>query len=209
MIVIYARRDAVDAGHVVARFWRADERRGGVRRSRVVLTPRCWRQVARNYFHAATVTTKPGHRGEHEGNRKTIVQGMPVETGEPVATTRAFFAPTGASDTRHSLRPLFWAELCLQTSGAVRRENEKSRVAHPSRRAQERAPQDEVSLEQRPHGEEAPTGPREARPDDRLRAVSNHEDKTRPAPSGASRNDRTCNDERRPKSACPHRASTR
>jgi hypothetical protein len=26
-----------------------------------------------------------------------------------------------------------------------------------------------------PHGEEAPTGPREARPDDRLRAVSNHE----------------------------------
>jgi hypothetical protein len=32
-----------------------------------------------------TVTTKPDHRGEHEGNRKTIVQGMPVETGEPVA----------------------------------------------------------------------------------------------------------------------------
>jgi hypothetical protein len=26
-----------------------------------------------------------------------------------------------------------------------------------------------------PHGEEAPTGPRKARPDDRLRAVSNHE----------------------------------
>src|SRR4051812_38489757 len=26
-----------------------------------------------------------------------------------------------------------------------------------------------------PHGEEAPTGPRVARPDDRLRAVSNHE----------------------------------
>jgi hypothetical protein len=55
-----------------------------------------------------TVTTKPDHRGEPEGNRKTIAQGMPVETGEPVATTRAFFAQTtGASDTRHSLRPLF------------------------------------------------------------------------------------------------------
>ncbi|HEY9453416.1 MAG TPA: hypothetical protein VIR82_12130 [Bradyrhizobium sp.] len=26
-----------------------------------------------------------------------------------------------------------------------------------------------------PHGEEAPPGPREVRPDDRLRAVSNHE----------------------------------
>jgi hypothetical protein len=25
----------------------------------------------------ATVATKPGHRGEHEGNRKTIAQGRP------------------------------------------------------------------------------------------------------------------------------------
>ncbi|HEY1630012.1 MAG TPA: hypothetical protein VGF56_01790, partial [Rhizomicrobium sp.] len=31
------------------------------------------------------VAKKPGHQGEHEGNRKTIAQGMPVETGEPVA----------------------------------------------------------------------------------------------------------------------------
>jgi hypothetical protein len=38
-------QDAVDAGLVVARFVRADERRGGVRRSRVVLTPQGWRQV--------------------------------------------------------------------------------------------------------------------------------------------------------------------
>ncbi len=40
-----------------------------------------------------TVTTKPGHRGEHEGNRKTIVQGMPVETGEPVADYRILCGP--------------------------------------------------------------------------------------------------------------------
>jgi 2-haloacid dehalogenase len=40
------------------------------------------------------VTTKPGHREELEGNRKTIAQGMPVDPGEPVATTGAFFAPT-------------------------------------------------------------------------------------------------------------------
>jgi hypothetical protein len=32
-----------------------------------------------------TVTKTPGCRGEHEGNRKAIAQGMPVETGEPVA----------------------------------------------------------------------------------------------------------------------------
>jgi hypothetical protein len=71
---------------VVARFTRVDERRGGVRRSRVVLTPRCWRQVLeRQRFPGMTVTKTPGHRGEHEGNRRTIAQGMPVETGEPVA----------------------------------------------------------------------------------------------------------------------------
>ena len=37
------------------------------------------------------MTTKPGHREELEGNRKTIAQGMPVDPGEPVATTGAFF----------------------------------------------------------------------------------------------------------------------
>ena len=31
---------------------------------------------------------KPGHRGEHEVSRKAIVQGMPVETGEPVEDYR-------------------------------------------------------------------------------------------------------------------------
>ena len=43
---------------------------------------------------------------------------------------------------------------------------------NPSRRGLSAAPQDEVSVscsELNPHGEEPPTGPREARPDDRLR----------------------------------------
>src|SRR6202012_4722813 len=35
-----------------------------------------------------TVTNKPGRRGEHEISRKTIAQGMPVETGEPVEDYR-------------------------------------------------------------------------------------------------------------------------
>jgi hypothetical protein len=39
------------------------------RRSRVVLTPRRWRQVRRRRLRLMTVTNKPGHRGEHEGNR--------------------------------------------------------------------------------------------------------------------------------------------
>ena len=29
-------------------------------------------------FARVMVATKPGHQGEREGNRKTIVQGMPV-----------------------------------------------------------------------------------------------------------------------------------
>jgi len=39
------------------------------------------------------VARKPGRPGELEGNRKTIAQGMPVATGEPVALPRAFFCP--------------------------------------------------------------------------------------------------------------------
>jgi hypothetical protein len=34
----------------------------------------------------ATVAKEPGHRGEHEGNRKTIAQGRPGFSGEPVVT---------------------------------------------------------------------------------------------------------------------------
>jgi hypothetical protein len=30
----------------------------------------------------ATVTKKPDHRGEHEGNRKTIAQGRPGVSGD-------------------------------------------------------------------------------------------------------------------------------
>jgi len=42
----------------------------GGRRSRVVLTPRRWRQAATMLLHcAAMVATKPGHQGEREGNR--------------------------------------------------------------------------------------------------------------------------------------------
>jgi hypothetical protein len=46
MIVTNVGWDAVDAGPVVARFFCAGTSgEAGVRRSRVVLTPRCWRQV--------------------------------------------------------------------------------------------------------------------------------------------------------------------
>src|SRR6478672_13631802 len=71
----------------------------------------------------ATVSNKPGHRGEHEVSRKTIARGMPGRSGVTVVTTLGClfsFGPeaAGASCARHSLRPLFSeARTFLQTSG--------------------------------------------------------------------------------------------
>jgi hypothetical protein len=45
-----------------------DEQRSSGRRSRVVLAPRCWRQVARKFLRSDG-GKKAGHRGELEGNR--------------------------------------------------------------------------------------------------------------------------------------------
>jgi hypothetical protein len=50
------------------------------RRSRVVLTPRRWRQVC-GVFRVTTVAKKPGHRGEREVSCKTIARGMPDVAG--------------------------------------------------------------------------------------------------------------------------------
>jgi hypothetical protein len=61
------------------------------RRSRVVLTPRRWRQVGGKVIPQATVANKPGHRGEHEAADKTIARGMSGETGVTVVTTLVCF----------------------------------------------------------------------------------------------------------------------
>ncbi len=119
------RRDAVDAHGA------NDERRRGGRRSRVVLTPRRWCQVGGRRFRQMTVANKPGHRGEHEGNRKTIARGMPgffrCDRGD-CYWHGLFFLPcqaAGALGARHSLRPLIGGQgISRQTSDASRRENE-------------------------------------------------------------------------------------
>src|SRR5258707_7675732 len=59
----------------------------------------------------ATVSNKPGHRGEREVSRKTIARGMPGRSGVTVVTTLVclfYFAceAAGASSARDSLRPL-------------------------------------------------------------------------------------------------------
>src|SRR5450755_3168463 len=73
--VTNAGRDAVDADGA------KDEGAGRGRRSRVVLTPRRWRQVRGKQFSRMTVANKPGHRGEHEAVVKTIARGMPGVPG--------------------------------------------------------------------------------------------------------------------------------
>jgi hypothetical protein len=69
-IVTNARWDAVDAEAAT------DERGRCGRRNRVVLTPRCWRQVVWSYPRGDG-DNKAGHRGERAISRKTIAQGRP------------------------------------------------------------------------------------------------------------------------------------
>jgi hypothetical protein len=100
---------AVDAGGVGAflRGRNADR----VRRSRVVLKPRCWLQVGGKY-PADDGDNKPAHRGEHDISRKAIAQGMSECFRSPVCSCAPLFAQfahetAGAACTRHSLLPLF------------------------------------------------------------------------------------------------------
>src|SRR6266436_5556892 len=60
----------------------------------------------------ATVSNKPGHRGEREVSRKTIACGNAGCSGGPVVTTLVCFVyfareAAGAFGARHSPRPLF------------------------------------------------------------------------------------------------------
>src|SRR6266849_6435440 len=79
------------------------------RRSRVVLTPRRWRQVGggNSVDDGGKKARSPGSTNE---TVKTIAWGMPGDSGVTVVTNaRAFYTPraaAGASDARHSLRPL-------------------------------------------------------------------------------------------------------
>ena len=101
-------------------------RQARVRSSRVVLSPRCWRQVGgecdfrpQRARHAEIRSRRglasPVPRGEHGVSRKAIAQGVPDCLGEPVVTTCLWaFYPfparegccEAASGARHSLRPL-------------------------------------------------------------------------------------------------------
>jgi hypothetical protein len=67
-----------------------DERRSSGRRSRVVLTPRCWRQVDGG-DSVSDGGKKAGHREEREVTVKTIARGMPGVFGVTVVTNACAF----------------------------------------------------------------------------------------------------------------------
>src|SRR5882672_11139311 len=80
-----------------------------VRRSRVVLTPRCWRQVG-GKCPADDGGKRAVHRGELAISRKAIAQGRPECSRCPVCSCALLFAQiareiAGAARTRSSLRP--------------------------------------------------------------------------------------------------------
>jgi hypothetical protein len=79
----------------------------------------------------ATVSTKHGHRGEHEVSRKTIARGMPGDSGVTVVTMLVCFFHCTRGCGR-IVRPAFpapsdfWADVFCKTSDASRREIAKS-----------------------------------------------------------------------------------
>jgi len=106
MIATNVGRVAVDAGSA------DNERHESVRRRRVVLTSRCWRQCTwRQQLSGRDGGKRAVLRGEHDISRKAIAQGM---SGCPrlylYARVRIFYhyahETAGAASTRHSLRPL-------------------------------------------------------------------------------------------------------
>jgi hypothetical protein len=77
-----------------------------VRRSRVVLTPRCWRQVGSKYA-AGDGDNKPAHRGEREVSRKAIAQGMSECSPLTCMLVCANCATFGTRDRGCSAHPAF------------------------------------------------------------------------------------------------------
>src|SRR3954468_6651113 len=105
--------------------------RCSVRQSRVVLAPRPWRLFCGRY-PADNGDKNAAHRGEHEGNRKTIARGKPVRLAELVVDLLVgslFLLPPGCGCIRRPAfpAPFRWRGTTkLQNSGEnVPRERER------------------------------------------------------------------------------------
>src|ERR1700722_8403031 len=98
------------------------------RRSRVVLTPRRWRQVSQRRLREAKVANKPGHLGEREISCKPSRAGMPGDPGATVVTNACAYY---TSRTRLRVqrapgipRALFGRRIPAQLGRIARRERE-------------------------------------------------------------------------------------
>jgi len=80
----------------------------------------------------ATVSNKPGHRGEHEVSRKTIARGMPVRSGVTVVTTLGCLF-LSAPRLRRIKRPAFPAPSILGGANVLAKPR-----ANPAARMQSR-----------------------------------------------------------------------
>jgi hypothetical protein len=91
-------------------------------RSRVVLTPRRWRQVGESNFTNDGGKQARSPRRARRKPLKPLRAGMPGDPGATVVTNaRAIYstrAAAGATGTRHSPRPLFRGGRITQNSGA-------------------------------------------------------------------------------------------
>jgi hypothetical protein len=89
-----------------------------------------WRQCL--CIALTTVTKRPDHRGEREGNRKTIAQGMPVAGFTCSDFARVLFSLHARLwvlvGTRHSLRPLIFEGHRFVQPGRVRAAGRKTLV---------------------------------------------------------------------------------
>jgi hypothetical protein len=110
------------------------------RRSRVVLTPRRWRQVSQRQLREATVARKPGHRGARNKLLKPLRAGMPGDPGATVVTNaRAYYSTRAAAGRAPGIprsplgvapRPL-WAKNTCNNSDASRREMAEAYICVP------------------------------------------------------------------------------
>jgi hypothetical protein len=121
-------RDAMACPGWRARFAGGRPARPG-RRSRMVLTPRRWRQVAGVMIPAATVANKPGTPGRLRISRKPVAQGGPVAV-RTCGSAACFLLHADHGCDQH---PAFPAPSCLKGAeltaelGRIRR-REKARA---------------------------------------------------------------------------------
>jgi hypothetical protein len=108
------RWDAVDADGA------KDERAIRGRRSRVVLTPRCWRQVREGQLSLMTVARKPVTGESSKEAVKTIARGMPGDFRCDLTNACALYHYLCTRGYRAHWAPGIPCALCLERAGSLR-----------------------------------------------------------------------------------------